>query len=102
MVVFPLVPVTPATLSFFEGWSKNSSAKTARARRLSLTLIDGTSLKLSPVFGLEATTQRAPFLRASEIKSLPREFVPSTATKSEQSLTVLELAEMDLISSAKG
>ena len=83
VVVFPLVPVTPATCSSSVGRPKNSSAATAIAARESATTSCGTARSS----GRSTTSATAPFATASGAKSCPSARRPGTQKKSAPGAT---------------
>ncbi len=78
MVVFPLVPVTPATASSSVGWPKKTSAAAAIAARASVTTSCGTGSGSACV----TTSATAPAATASPAKSWPSRVVPGTQKNS--------------------
>ncbi len=83
VVVFPFVPVTPATTSSSVGRSKNSSAATAIAARADGTISCGTERSS----GRSATRAAAPRSTASSAKSCPSARSPGTQKKSAPGTT---------------
>ena len=78
VVVFPFVPVTPATSSCSVGAPKNASAATAAAARDDSTTSWGTATSTAR----STTSATAPFATASAASSWPSRFAPGMQTKS--------------------
>ncbi len=83
MVVFPFVPVTPASVSVSEGRPKNSAAARAMATRTSSTTSCGTARSSA----WSTTSATAPFATASAAKSCPSARRPGTQKNSAPGVT---------------
>ncbi len=78
MVVFPLVPVAPATVKRSVGAPKNASAATAIAARVLSTTSCGTATST----GRSPTIATAPAATASAARSCPSRLAPGTQKNS--------------------